>query len=197
MLSVTRRSIPRLSRPALSALRYNSTVPPTKNEETATATTTATAGGEAVSPKITEIVDSISKLTILETSQLIAELKSKLNIPDVAPMMAASAMPQFGAGAAAVGGTPGEGDSETAGSGAAGAGAAEEKTTFAVKLESFDTKSKAKIIKEIKSMLGLSLVEAKKFVEGAPKVVKDNVSKADADTMKEALEKLGAKISLE
>ena len=193
MLSVTRRSIPRLSRPALSALRYNSTVPPTKNEGTAA----AAAGGEAVSPKITEIVDSISKLTILETSQLIAELKSKLNIPDVAPMMAASAMPQFGAGAAAVGGTPGEGDSETAGSGAAGAGAAEEKTTFAVKLESFDTKSKAKIIKEIKSMLGLSLVEAKKFVEGAPKVVKDNVSKADADTMKEALEKLGAKISLE
>ena len=194
MLSVTRRSIPRLSRPALSALRYNSTVPPTKKEEPIKEGTTAAAEA-AVSPKIAELVDSISKLTILETSQLIAELKSKLNIPDVAPMMAASAMPQFGAGAA-VGGATSGGESESAGSGAE-AGAAEEKTTFAVKLESFDTKSKAKIIKEIKSMLGLSLVEAKKFVEGAPKVVKDNVSKADADTMKETLEKLGAKISLE
>ena len=55
------------------------------------------------------------------------------------------------------------------------------KTIFSIKLESFDAKSKPKIIKEVKGMLGLSLVESKKFVESAPKVLKENVAKEDAE----------------
>lgn len=180
MLSVARRSTPRIIRPLVQCYRLNSTV----------AATSATAGDGIVSttpvdPKIATIVDSISQLTILETSQLITELKSKLNIPDIAPMAPMAAMGNAGA----VGGADGAAAEE--------APKEEEKTTFSVKLESFDAKSKAKIIKEIKSVLGLSLVEAKKFVEGAPKVIKDNISKADADALKDTLEKLGGKISLE
>ena len=58
-------------------------------------------------------------------------------------------------------------------------------------------RDRPKIIKEVKNLLGLSLVEAKKFVESAPKVLKENVAKEDADKVKAALEGLGAKIVLE
>jgi len=183
MLSVARRSTPRIARPLMQIYRFNSTV---ASEATTTAAATSTPVATPVDPKIATIVDSISKLTILETSQLITELKTKLNIPDIAPM---APMGAFG-GAGVAGGDAGASVAEEAPK-------EEEKSTFAVKLESFDAKSKAKIIKEIKSVLGLSLVEAKKFVEAAPKIVKDNVSKADADAMKETLEQLGAKVSME
>lgn len=73
----------------------------------------------------------------------------------------------------------------------------EEKTLFNVKLESFDAKSKAKMIKEVKNLLGLSLVDAKKFVESAPKVLKENMPKEDAEKLKTALEALGGKLVLE
>ena len=73
----------------------------------------------------------------------------------------------------------------------------QEKTIFVVKLDSFETGAKPKIIKEVKNMLGLNLVEAKKFVESAPKILKENVTKDDAEKMKTLLEGLGAKISLE
>lgn len=72
-----------------------------------------------------------------------------------------------------------------------------EKTMFNVKLESFETGSKPKIIKEVKNLLGLNLVESKKFVESAPKVLKENLVKEDAEKLKETLEALGAKIVLE
>lgn len=183
MLSVARRSTPRIARPLMQFCRYNSAVAADANAAAATPTPAA-----PVDPKISTIVDSISKLTILETSQLITELKTKLNIPDIAPM---APMGAFG-GAGAVGSA-----GDASGAAAEEAPKEEEKSTFSIKLESFDAKSKAKIIKEIKSSLGLSLVEAKKFVEAAPKVIKDNVSKADAEAMKDTLEKLGAKISME
>lgn len=152
---------------------------------TATSTATETA---PVDPKITKIVDDISKLTLLETSSLIAELKTQLNIPDIS-FPAAGAV--GGSGSSAAGAAKGE------------EGAAqeeekpEEKTIFSIKLESFDPKSKPKIIKEVKNLLSLSLVEAKKFVEAAPKLLKENVAKEDADKIKSTLEGLGAKVSLE
>lgn len=77
------------------------------------------------------------------------------------------------------------------------ASAAAEKTIFNIKLESFDAKTKAKVIKEVKGLLGLSLVDSKKFVESAPKVLKENVAKEDAEKIKKTLEDLGAKVSLE
>ncbi|KAL6939419.1 54S ribosomal protein L12, mitochondrial [Hanseniaspora osmophila] len=146
-----------------------------------------TAPAASVDPKISKIVDDISKLTLLETSSLITELKSTLNIPDISFPVggAVGAGAGAGAGAAAAPAAPAEEEVK------------EEKTIFALKLESFDAKSKAKIIKEVKTMLGLSLVEAKKFVEAAPKILKDNMAKEDAEKIKKSLEALGAKVVLE
>ncbi len=73
----------------------------------------------------------------------------------------------------------------------------EEKTIFNLRLESFEAASKAKIIREVKAMLGLNLVDAKKFVESAPKVLKEGVTKDDAEKIKKALEAAGAKVSLD
>ncbi|CAY68201.1 putative mitochondrial 54S ribosomal protein MNP1 [Komagataella phaffii GS115] len=131
--------------------------------------------------KITNIVDQIAQLNLLETSALISELKTRLNIADIA-------FPAAGAAPAQQAAAPVEEEVKEE---------VEEKTIFAVKLESFDTKSKAKVIKEVKSLLGLSLVEAKKFVESAPKVLKENVPKEDAEKIKGVLEGLGAKVTLE
>ncbi|KAG5513552.1 hypothetical protein PMAC_000984 [Pneumocystis sp. 'macacae'] len=72
----------------------------------------------------------------------------------------------------------------------------EEKRLFNITLESYDPTAKAKVIKEIKSILGLNLVESKKFVESSPKMLKEGISKEDADKIKKTLEDLGAKVSL-
>lgn len=75
--------------------------------------------------------------------------------------------------------------------------AAQEKTLFNLKLEAFDTASKAKVIKEIKSLLGLSLVDSKKFVESVPKMMKESVPKEEAEKIVETLKGLGAKVVME
>lgn len=174
MYSITRcsaralRTVPRRSILA-SATRLNSTAAPA-------------APAASVDPKITKIVEDISKLTLLETASLISELKSQLNIPDIS-------FPSAGAAPAAA---PAAAEEE-----APAKEEQEEQTIFSIKLESFDAKSKPKIIKEVKGLLGLSLVESKKFVEAAPKILKENVAKEDADKIKAALEALGAKVVLE
>lgn len=73
----------------------------------------------------------------------------------------------------------------------------QEKTLFNLKLESFEAGSKPKIIKEIKSMLGLSLVDSKKFVESAPKMMREAVPKEEAEKVVELLKGLGAKVTME
>ena len=73
----------------------------------------------------------------------------------------------------------------------------EEKTLFTLKLKSFETAAKPKIIKEIKSMLGLSLVDSKKFVESAPKVMKEGVPKEEAEKIIETLKGLGGVVKME
>lgn len=143
--------------------------------------TETTASKAPVDPKISAIVDQISTLTLLETSALVTELKERLNIPDIS-------LPSGPAPAAAPASAEAEEQPKEE---------VEEKTIFSIKLESFDPKAKPKIIKEVKGMLGLSLVESKKFVEAAPKVLKDNVAKEDAEKIKATLEGLGAKVSLE
>lgn len=144
--------------------------------------TNATAAAAAVvDPKIQSIVSAISVLTLKETSELIKELKTQLDIPDMA-FAAAGAAPAAAPAAAE------EAEAEPA---------AAEKTIFNIKLEAFDAKTKAKVIKEVKNLLGLSLVDSKKFVESAPKVLKENVAKEDAEKIKKTLEDLGAKVTLE
>ncbi|KAK3322473.1 54S ribosomal protein L12 [Apodospora peruviana] len=137
----------------------------------------------AVNPKIAGIVDQISQLTLLETADLVSSLKTRLNIPDL-PVggFAAASGPAAPAAAA---------EEEEA------APAAAEKTLFNIKLMAFEAGAKPKIIKEVKNLLGLSLVESKKFVESAPKVLKESVPKEDAEKIMETLKGLGATVTLE
>lgn len=73
----------------------------------------------------------------------------------------------------------------------------EEKTLFNLKLQSFDAAAKPKVIKEVKSLLGLSLVDSKKFVESAPKVMKESIPKEEAAKIVEAMKALGAVVVME
>ena len=75
--------------------------------------------------------------------------------------------------------------------------AAQEKTLFTLTLKSFDAAAKPKIIKEIKSMLGLSLVDSKKFVESAPKTMKEGVPKDECEKIVETLKGLGGVVTME
>jgi large subunit ribosomal protein L7/L12 len=136
-------------------------------------------------PKIATIVDQISQLTLLETADLVSTLKTRLNIPDM-PMGGFVAAGGAGPAAAA----PAAEEEEAA-------PAAAEKTLFNLKLEKFDAGSKPKVIKEIKSMLGLSLVDSKKFVESAPKMMKEGVPKEEAEKIVETLKALGATAIME
>ncbi|BDD58034.1 Ribosomal protein [Monascus purpureus] len=137
-------------------------------------------------PKITQIVDQVSQLTLLETAELVSSLKSRLNIPDLP--VGGFAVAAGGAGSAAA--APAAEEEEAA-------PAAQEKTLFNIKLESIDASAKAKIIKEVKSMLGLSLVDSKKFVESVPKVLKESVPKDEAEKIIETLKGLGGKATME
>lgn len=118
------------------------------------------------------VVSFIENMSVLELSQLVKELEQKFGVSAAAPvaMMA-------GAGAA-VGGE-----------------AAAAKTEFTVVL-SVAGEKKINVIKEVRAITGLGLKEAKDLVEGAPKVVKEGVSKADADEMKKKLEAEGAKVEI-
>lgn len=73
----------------------------------------------------------------------------------------------------------------------------EEKTLFNLKLQSFDAAAKPKVIKEIKSLLGLSLVDSKKFVESAPKVMREGTPKEEAQKIVDAMKALGAVVIME
>lgn len=112
-------------------------------------------------------------------------VKKELGLPDMPmgmgmPMMAAPA-----GGAAAAGGAADE------------APKVEEKTHFDIKLEKYDDAAKLKVIKEVRTLTGLGLKEAKELVDNAPGVVKTAVKKEEAESIKAALEKVGAKIALE
>ncbi|EXJ89524.1 hypothetical protein A1O3_02591 [Capronia epimyces CBS 606.96] len=144
------------------------------------------AAAAPTNPKIASIVDQISQLTLLETADLVASLKSHLNIPDMAFAAPAASSAAGSAGAAA----PAAEEEEAA-------PAPAEKTMFTLKLQSFDAAAKPKVIKEVKSMLGLSLVDSKKFVESAPKVLKESVPKEDAEKIVAAMKALGAVVEME
>jgi large subunit ribosomal protein L7/L12 len=118
-----------------------------------------------------QILDSIANMTVLELSEFIKKVETKFGVTAAAPMAVAVA------GAAAP------------------AAAAEEKTEFTVVLKDGGA-NKINVIKEVRTITGLGLKEAKDLVEGAPKSVKEGVSKADAETMKKALEAAGAKVEI-
>uniref|UniRef100_A0A2M4C0K6 Putative mitochondrial 60s ribosomal protein n=1 Tax=Anopheles marajoara TaxID=58244 RepID=A0A2M4C0K6_9DIPT len=136
-------------------------------------------------PKLVSIVDSIAKLNLLEVSELSTLLKRKLNLPDTAMM------PAGGFGAFTGAPAPAAADEEEAAPKVV-------KTTFKVKLVKFDEKQKVALIKEVKNLLeGMNLVQAKKFVESAPTIVKEDIPKEEAEKLKEAFTKVGAVIEIE
>ena len=120
-----------------------------------------------------KIVEELSSLTVLEAAELAKLLEEKWGV-SAAAAVAVAAAPAAGGGAAA---------------------AVEEKTEFTVVLAAAGDK-KIEVIKEVRAITGLGLKEAKDLVEGAPKPVKEGVSKDDAAKLKAQLEKAGAKVEL-
>jgi large subunit ribosomal protein L7/L12 len=118
-----------------------------------------------------QVVTFIENMSVLELSQLVKDLENKFGVSAAAPM-AVAAMP--GAGAAP---------------------AAEAKTEFTVVLAAAGDK-KINVIKEVRAITGLGLKEAKDLVEGAPKPLKDGVSKQEAEEIKKKLEAEGAKVEI-
>jgi large subunit ribosomal protein L7/L12 len=125
-----------------------------------------------------KLVEELSGLTVLEIAGLVKELEEKWGVSAAAPVAAAPA----GGGAAAAGG--------------AAAPAAEEKATFDVILKEMGA-NKIGVIKEVRGAVpGLGLAEAKALVEGAPKTVKEGVTKAEAEEIKKKIEAAGAKVEI-
>jgi large subunit ribosomal protein L7/L12 len=122
------------------------------------------------------IVDQLSGLTVLEIAGLVKQLEEKWGVSAAAPVAAAA--PAGGGG------------------GAAAAPAAEEKTTFDVILKEMGA-NKIGVIKEVRGAVpGLGLAEAKALVEGAPKTLKEGVTKAEAEEIKKKIEAAGAKVEI-
>ncbi|KAG5676347.1 hypothetical protein PVAND_006189 [Polypedilum vanderplanki] len=135
-------------------------------------------------PKLNSIVDQIAGLNLLEVSELSSLLKKKLNLPDTAMMM--PSMGNFAAAPAQAAAEEEEAAPKTV------------KSSFKVKMTKFDEKQKVALIKEVKNLFdGMNLVQAKKFVESVPTIVKEDVSKDEAEKLKETLSKIGATIEIE
>ena len=123
------------------------------------------------SEKITNILEEIKTLTIIELADLVKAVEEEFGVSAAAPVGVVAA------------------------AGAAAAPAAEEKTEFDVILKSFGAK-KLDVIKAVREITGLGLKEAKEMVEGAPKAVKEGVSKDEAESVKKALEEAGAEVEV-
>ena len=117
-----------------------------------------------------QIMEAIENMTVLELSELVKAMEEKFGVSAAAPVAVAAA-------------------------GAAGAAAGEEKSEFTVMLASAGDK-KINVIKAVREATGLGLKEAKALVDGAPANVKENVAKAEAESLKAALEEAGATVEL-
>lgn len=122
------------------------------------------------SEKITKFVEEIKTLTVLELNELVKAIEEEFGVSAAAPVM-------------------------MAGGAAPAAAAAEEKTEFDVVLAEVGAE-KIKVIKAVREITGLGLAEAKAMVEGAPKTLKEAVSKDEAEELKKKLEEAGAKVEL-
>ena len=121
-----------------------------------------------------EILEAVGSMSVLDLSELIKMIEEKFGVSAAAAAVAVAAAPAAGAGAAAV----------------------EEKTEFNVVLMAAGEK-KVEVIKVVRAATGLGLKEAKDLVDGAPKPVKEAISKADAEALKKQLEEAGAKVEMQ
>lgn len=135
----------------------------------------AEGNGRTWTPEIKDLGDKIVGLTITKAVELRDYLKEEYKIEPAGGGVAMMAAPAAAAAAPA---------------------AAEAKTEFTVQLDGFDAAKKINVIKVVREITGLGLKEAKDLVEGAPKPVKENISKEEADKFKKQLEEGGAKVSL-
>jgi len=119
-----------------------------------------------------EIIDALSNMSVIEVTQLVADLEEKWGVSAAAPVAVAAAGPAGGEAAAA-----------------------EEKTEFDVVMTSFGA-NKVAVIKTIRTLTGLGLKEAKDLVEGVPASVKEGVSKDEAESVKKQLEEAGASVEV-
>jgi len=125
-----------------------------------------------LSGNVAKVLEVVENMTVLEMSELVKAMEDKFGVTAAAPV-AMAAMPGMGGEAAAV----------------------EEQTEFDVILAAAGDK-KIQVIKEVRAITGLGLKEAKELVEGAPKAVKEAISKDDAQKMKEQLEAVGATVEI-
>ena len=123
-----------------------------------------------MSEKIAALIEEIKALTVMELSELVKAIEEEFGVSAAAPVA-------------------------VAGVAAPGAAAAEEKTDFDVELTDAGAE-KIKVIKVVREITGLGLKEAKEAVDGAPKVLKEGISKEDAEAIKAQLEEVGAKVTL-
>lgn len=121
-----------------------------------------------------EILDAIANMSVMEVVDLVKMMEEKFGVTAAAPMMMGAMMPAAGAAPAA---------------------AAEEKTEFNVELKSGGAQ-KINVIKVVRAATGLGLKEAKDLVDGAPKMVKEGLSKDEAEKLKKELEEAGATVEL-
>ena len=119
-----------------------------------------------------QILDAIASMTILELSDLVKAIEEKFGVTAAAPVVMAG------------------------GAAAGGAAAAEETTEFNVSLEAADPAKKIAVIKAVREVTGLGLKEAKDLVEGAPKPLKEGVSKEEADKIKSTVEAAGGTVKI-
>ena len=124
---------------------------------------------------LNQIAESLSQLTVMQAAELVKVLEQKWGVSAAAPVAMAAA--------------------PAAGGGAAAAKPAEEKTEFTLVLQAAGEK-KINVIKEVRAITGLGLKEAKDLVEGAPKTVKEGLSKEDANKFSEQLKAAGATVEL-
>jgi len=123
-----------------------------------------------------EILEAIASMTVLEVSELVKAMEEKFGVSAAAPVAIAAAGSAAGAPAAA---------------------AVEEKTEFNVILKAFDDTKKIAVIKEVRAVTGLGLKEAKDLVEGAPKPLKEGISKEDATKIKDQVTAAGGTVEIQ
>lgn len=125
-----------------------------------------------MSEKFQSLVEQIEKMSVLDLAELVKVLEEKFGVSAAAPVMMGGMMPAAG-----------------------GAPAAAEKTEFTVELTESGA-NKIAVIKAIRAATNMSLKEAKDITDGAPKVVKENMKKEEAEALKKALEEAGGKVTL-
>ena len=122
-----------------------------------------------------QILDAIAGMTVLEVSELVKAMEEKFGVSAAAPVAIAAAPA----------------------AGVAGAAPVEEQTEFTVVLKGFDDTKKIAVIKEVRAVTGLGLKEAKELVEGAPKPLKENISKEDATKIKDSITAAGGVVEVQ